>query len=156
MAFVFTAVLVDSFNKGTTVRHTMTAPDYTTAVSDAANILSAYLDHSDALVRSMYISEILQEGTTLPSGEVTIAEEAVINVHLNPPSEAPKLHTLRIPAPTNSAVFYDDTPRVVDPNKVQDFFDALDSLILVSDGETMDRLAEPAGTLRYKAVSYKS
>lgn len=156
MPFVFTAVFVDSFNKGTTVRHVMTSADYLTAVSDAANILAAYLAVSDALVRTMYISEVLQDGSALPAGEVTVAEEAAISIHLAPPAEAPKLYTLRVPAPTNSAVFYDDTPNLVDPNKIAALFSALQPLILVSDGESMDRVAEPAGSLRYKAKSYRS
>ena len=170
MKFYFKITLVDSFNNRSSL--TWDLGDFTTggdgsdfeAAIVAKNQIRGALDPlTDANVSEERLWAITDEDNQLPAGEVLISEEAVVFTHLNAPTEAQKLYSLRIPAPTQATVFLADG-KSVNPASAQlvQYVQQISQHATVSDGETINTssgaygngIAEPAGYLRTKSRKY--
>lgn len=143
----YTITLVDSHNEKSTMRFDLgtfdggvdDGADFISAQSAANQIRGALVDITDANVAKESLTNVISEDNQLPAGEILITEEAVILVHLNAPTEAQKLHALRVPAPTDAAVFLANGVDV-DPTAalVVQYVQQVAQHAMVSDDEAID------------------
>lgn len=113
-----------------------TLADEATALAAAAAIRSALDAVTLANVRSETLSEVISADNQLPaSGDCY--EEAVVICHLNAPTEAEKLYTLRIPAPESLFLSDGETVDISNTDLIA-FVAALAANVLLSDGEAIN------------------
>jgi hypothetical protein len=170
-SFIYRLRLVDGAGEQSTLTYDLgnfseadAGADFLAAQNAANQIRGALVDLTDANVSSETLSSVISSDNQLPDASVLIGEEALIFVHLNAPNEAEKLHKLRIPAPTDSAVFLADG-RTVDPTAslVVQYVQQVAQHSVVSDGEAVNTAAgaygngvsDPAGYKRTVKRSYK-
>lgn len=161
-AFDYKVVLVDHTGNKSALTYDLgtfdtgtAGGDFEAAQSAANQIRGALVDVTDAFVRKESLINRVSDDNTLPAAEnVIITEEASVIVHLNAPGTEQKLHRLRIPAPTDAAVFLPNSD-VVGPELalLVQYVQQVAQHSQVSDGESIDvtsgphanGIAEPAG-----------
>lgn len=118
--------------------------DFATVLSAADQIRGALVDITDANVKGESVTGVVSEDNQLPADADT-TDEAVISVHLNAPTEAEKLASLRIPAPID-AIFQADGITVDVTNALlQQYVQQVAQHATVSDGEKIDTTSGTAG-----------
>ena len=160
--FDYKVVLVDATGNKTAMSYDLgtfdtgtSGGDFDAAVSAANQIRGALVDVTDANVFSERLINRVSDSDALPVGEnIIITEEASVIVHLNAPGTLQKLHRLRIPAPTDAAVFLPDSDNVgPEIALLVQYVQQVAQHSQVSDGESIDTtsgphangIADPAG-----------
>jgi hypothetical protein len=123
----------------------LTGGDYATALAEAAAIKAELDDVTTAEIILERISEVISESNAVPATAADTFECAVVNVHLNAPTEREKLHTLYIPAPVAGMFLADGTTLDISNTDLQAYVAAIAASALVSDGETIQTGTGTAG-----------
>lgn len=169
--FDYKITLVDSFGEKSTISFYLgifdtgtDGGDYEAALSASNQLRGALVDITDAFVNRERLEARVADDNQIPAGEILISEEAVIFTHLNAPTELQELYALRVPAPTQAAVFLADGKTVnAEAALVVQYVQQVSQHALVSDGEQINTstgpygngIADPAGYLRTKKRQYK-
>lgn len=125
-------------------------PDHIAARDAANQIRGSLVDVTDAFVVQEKVTDIFFEDNQRPPDNVDVYEEAAISVYLNPPTEAEKLHTLRIPAPID-ALFLSDGETVDTANGLLiQYVQQIAQHAYVSDEEKIDTTADNGIKYGYK------
>lgn len=95
--FYFNISFVDTGGNVSSKTYQMTAPDYATAIADAAAALPLFEAVTDAEVSAYRVTEIFAEGTLTLPANAEIENQALITVGIT--GEPLKSATLTIPAP---------------------------------------------------------
>lgn len=113
--------------------------EYISARSAATQVRGSLVDVTTAFVSKERLSLRLSDDDQLPApGVADITDEALVSVHLNPPTELRKMHGVRIPAPI-SAIFLQDGLRVNVTNALLvQYIQQLSQHVFVSDGENIN------------------
>jgi len=146
----------------TTLTFELDAPEagaigYASAITAAGQIKGALVDITDAFVTKETVSEVIFEDNQRPADDVDCYEEAALVCYLNAPTDAEKLHVLRVPAPID-AMFMADGETVDTSNAlVLQFVQQVGDHAFVSDHEQIDYSAGNDGGLKkgYKRTRAK-
>lgn len=147
-AFTYTVVLRGTDNEKSTLTYDLgdfanatPGDDFAEALTVAGNIKSELAAVTDAYIAEESLRHVISQDSQLPAA-ADIFEEALVTVYLNDPTEAEKVHQVRIPAPaaglflgTNGAEL-----DIVDINDADltDYVGALSSHVYLSDGEQIN------------------
>ena len=124
--------------------------DHTAARNAANQIRGALVDITDAFVVQEKVTDLFFEDNQRPPDNVDVYEEAAISCYLNPPTEAEKLHTLRIPAPIDALFLTDgETVDVTNALLIQ-YVQQVAQHAFVSDEEQIDTTADNGIKYGYK------
>lgn len=124
--------------------------DFLAALNAANQIRGALVDVTDANIAEERISNVIFSDNQLPAA-ADVFEEALVSVHLAPPTEAEKLHQLRIPAPkigifTATTGTARDVVDVTD-TLLQQYVQQVSQHAFVSDGESVN-VTNPNGGIK--------
>lgn len=147
-AFIYTVTLVGTDGEKSTLTFDLgdfteadAGADFLAALAAANQVRGALVDISDANVSQEAVRHIISEDNQLPVA-ADVFEEALVSCHLNAPTEAEKLYSLRVPAPaveifqgtTGSARDIVDTSNAL----LAQFVQQVSQHAQVSDGEQID------------------
>lgn len=124
--------------------------DYVAARSAATQIRGALVDVTDAFVVKEQVTDVFFEDNQRPPDNVDVYEEAAISCYLNPPTEAEKLHTLRIPAPIDALFLSDGETVDVANSLLIQYVQQIAQHAYVSDEEQIDTTADNGIKYGYK------
>ena len=112
--------------------------------SAADQIRGALVDITDANVAKETLTGVVSEDNQIPADADT-TDEAVVAVHLNAPTEAQKLHNLRVPAPIDALFLPNGITLDISNALLQAYVLQISQHAQVSDGETVNVASGTAG-----------
>lgn len=147
-AFTYTVVLRGTDNEKSTLTYDLgdfntgvAGDDFAAALAAAAAIKTELAAVTDAFIAEESVRHVISQDSQLPAA-ADIFEEALVTVYLNQPTEAEKVHQIRIPAPsaglflgTNGAEL--DIVDINDPDLTA-YVGELASSVYLSDGEQIN------------------
>ena len=129
--------------------------DYVGARTAATQIRGALVDITDAFVTKETVSEVFFEDNQRPPDNVDVYEEAAVACYLNDPTEAEKLHTIRIPAPVDALFTVDGETVDVSNAQLIQYVQQLQQHAYVSDEEQINVSADNGIKYGYKRTKAK-
>jgi hypothetical protein len=144
--FDYSITLRDSKNLMTTMNFDLgefsgadIATEYLAARSAATQVRGALVDITTAFVAKERLSLRLSDDNQVPGvGVADITDEAFVLTHLAPPTEARKVHGIRIPAPINAMFLTDGVTVNIVNALLKQYVQQLSQHTLVSDGEKIN------------------
>lgn len=108
---------------------------WTEAKLAANSIRGALVDITEAFITSESVTEVYFEDNQRPAAGVDCFEEAALVVYLNEPTDAEKLHVLRVPAPKANIFMVDGETVDTSNAQVKQYIQQIQQGAWVSDEE---------------------
>ena len=133
--------------------------DLAAALTAAGQIKLALIALTSAFVSKETLTWLMSADNQVPTNGADCTDEAVIMVHLNEPTDLPKLHALRVPAPINPIWMPDGETLNIENLLVRAFVNQVAQHAFVSDAEQINTSAGTngidSGHKRSRAKSFR-